>query len=68
MRGRVVSSFVALACIFVFQPQGGRAEQGAMQMVMPDALAALERMGEHLKTLKSIYPGGRDHQRGRSRL
>ena len=51
MRGRVVSSFVALTCIFVFQPQGGRAEQGAMQMVMPDALAALERMGEHLKTL-----------------
>lgn len=50
MRGRVVSSLVAFACIFVFQPQGGR----AMQMVMPDALAALERMGEHLKTLSQF--------------
>ena len=54
MRGRVVSSLVALACFFAFQPQGGRAEQGAARMVMPDALAALERMGEHLKTLSQF--------------
>lgn len=54
MRGRLVSSLAVLACVFVLQPQGGRAEQGAAQMVMPDALAALERMGEHLKTLKQF--------------
>jgi hypothetical protein len=36
------------------QPQNGRAEEGAAQTVMPDALAALERMGEHLKTLKQF--------------
>jgi hypothetical protein len=54
MAGRLVSSLAVLACILVFQPQGGRAEQGAAQMVMPDALAALERMGEHLKTLKQF--------------
>jgi hypothetical protein len=39
--------------MFVLQPQSSRAEQ-AMQMVMPDALAALERMGEHLKTLNQF--------------
>jgi len=53
MNGRVLSNLVALACAFVFQPQSSRAEQ-PMQMVMPDALAALERMGEHLKTLKQF--------------
>ena len=53
MSGRVLSSLVALACTFAFQPQGSRAEQ-TLQMVMPDALAALERMGEHLKTLKQF--------------
>jgi hypothetical protein len=57
MGGRLVSSLAALACLLVFQPQGGRAEQGASQMVMPDALAALERMGEHLKTLKQFTLG-----------
>ena len=54
MRGRLVSSLAVLAYILVLQPQDGSAEEGAAQMVMPDALAALERMGEHLKTLKQF--------------
>jgi hypothetical protein len=54
MAGRLVSSLAVMACILVCPPQDGRAEQGAAQMVMPDALAALERMGEHLKTLKQF--------------
>jgi hypothetical protein len=53
MSGRVLSSLLALACTFMFQPHGGRAEP-TTQMVMPDALAALERMGEHLKTLNQF--------------
>ena len=54
MPGRLVSSLAVLAYILVLQPQDGRAEDGAAQMVMPDALAALERMGEHLKTLRQF--------------
>jgi hypothetical protein len=54
MLGRLVSSLAVLACILVCPAQEGRAEPGAAQMVMPDALAALERMGEHLKTLKQF--------------
>lgn len=51
MSRRVLSSLVALACMLAIQLQESRAQQSAVQMVMPDALAALERMGEHLKTL-----------------
>ncbi len=51
MNARVLSSLVAVLSLCAIQPQASRAEQGAMQMVMPDALAALERMGEYLKTL-----------------
>jgi hypothetical protein len=54
MPGRLVSSLAVFAYILVLQPQDGRAEDGTAQMVMPDALAALERMGEHLKTLKQF--------------
>jgi hypothetical protein len=50
MNFRVLQRLVLLACIAALEPQGGRAEPQA-QMVMPDAVAALERMGEHLKTL-----------------
>jgi hypothetical protein len=53
MSGRLVSSLAVLACILAFPPEAVRAEE-AVQMVMPDALAALERMGEHLKTLKQF--------------
>ena len=48
MSKKVRSNRLVLACTFLFLPHGSRAEQ---QMVMPDALAALERMGEHLKSL-----------------
>lgn len=51
---RLFLPVVALACVLALQPQGGRAEQQDMQMVMPDAVLALERMGEHLKTLKQF--------------
>jgi hypothetical protein len=54
MRGRLVSSLAVLACLLGLPPQASGAEQGAAQPVMPDALAALERMGEHLKTLKQF--------------
>lgn len=54
MNARVLSSLVALVCAFAFQPPDGRAEPGAMQPVMPDAVNALERMGEHLKTLNQF--------------
>ena len=38
------------------EPHSSRADdaQIALQKVMPDALAALERMGEHLKTLSQF--------------
>ena len=54
MNSRIFFSLVALVCVFALQPQGSRAEQARMQRVMPDAVAALERMGEHLKTLKQF--------------
>jgi hypothetical protein len=56
MGRRILMGFAALGCVFVIQPQGSRAEdaQVTMQKVMPDALAALERMGEHLKTLNQF--------------
>lgn len=56
MGRRVVLGLMALACVFEVQSQSSRAEdaQVAVQQVMPDALAALERMGEHLKTLKQF--------------
>jgi hypothetical protein len=56
MGRRVLLGLVALACVFEVQSQSSRAEdaQVAVQQVMPDALAALERMGEHLKTLKQF--------------
>ena len=54
MRARLVSSLAVLACILPLQPQDGRAEEGEAPTAMPDAVAALERMGEHLKTLKQF--------------
>ena len=54
MNARVLSSLFALVCTLPFQSTDGRAEPGAMQMVMPDAVTALERMGQHLKTLKQF--------------
>ena len=56
MGRRVLLSLVALACVFDVRSQSSWAEdaQVAVQQVMPDALAALERMGEHLKTLKQF--------------
>jgi hypothetical protein len=50
MRVQVVMGFVALGCVFAIQPQKSWAD-GPVQKVTPDALAALERMGEHLKML-----------------
>jgi hypothetical protein len=49
---RILTGFV-LGCVFAIQPQSGQADDPkvALQKVMPDALGALERMGEHLKTL-----------------
>ena len=52
MGGRILMGFAALGCVFVIQPHSSRA--GDAQMVMPEALAALERMGEHLKTVKQF--------------
>jgi hypothetical protein len=54
MNARVLSSLVALGCALAFQPPESRAEPSAMQKVMPDAVTALERMGEHLKTLNQF--------------
>jgi hypothetical protein len=54
MNARMVSGQVALVCMLAFHPADGRAEPGTMQMVMPDAVTALERMGEHLKTLNQF--------------
>src|SRR5262245_32095587 len=54
MRRRLVSSLAVLACMLAVAPEGVRGEESAAQMVMPDALSALERMGEHLKTLKQF--------------
>jgi hypothetical protein len=51
MNARVLSSLAALACTFACQLTDGRAEPAAMQKIMPDAVKALERMGEHLKML-----------------
>ena len=56
MGRRVLLSLVALACVYGIQPQGSWAEDAQLssEMVMPDAVAALERMGEHLKTLNQF--------------
>jgi len=56
MGRRVLLSLMTLLCVFATQPLSSRAEnaQVVVQQVMPDALAALERMGEHLKTLKQF--------------
>ena len=56
MGRRVLLSLVALACGYGIPSQSSCAEdaQVSVQMVMPDALAALERMGEHLKTLNQF--------------
>jgi hypothetical protein len=54
MKAQILSSLVALLCGSAFYPADGRAELGAAQMVMPDAVAALERMGGHLKTLNQF--------------
>ena len=56
MGRRVLLSLVALVCVFEVRSQSSWAEdaQVVVQQVMPDALAALERMGEHLKTLKQF--------------
>jgi len=52
----ILMGFAALGCVLAIQPQISRADDTsvAMQEVMPDALAALERMGEHLKTLSQF--------------
>jgi hypothetical protein len=56
MARRILMGFVALGCVFALQPQSSRADDAPVraQKVMPDALAALERMGEHLKTLNQF--------------
>ena len=56
MRRRTLTGFVALICVVAIQPQDSRADDAvvAVQKVMPDALNALERMGEHLKTVKQF--------------
>ena len=56
MRRRTLTGFVALISVVAIQPHGSRAgdREVSVQKVMPDALAALERMGEHLKTVKQF--------------
>jgi hypothetical protein len=56
MSGKMLMGLAAVGCVFVIQPHSSRADdaQIALQKVMPDALAALERMGEHLKTLSQF--------------
>ena len=56
MRRRTLTGFVALICVVAIQPRDSRADDAvvAVQKVMPDALNALERMGEHLKTVKQF--------------
>ena len=53
---RALLGLVVLGCVFALRPESSRAAdtQVTAQMVMPDALAALERMGEHLKTLNQF--------------
>jgi hypothetical protein len=54
MGWRMLTGFVALIC--VLQPQSSRGDDAQVveQRVMPDALAQLERMGEHLRTLNQF--------------
>src|SRR3954470_5749839 len=54
MTMRVLPGLAALACVFAIHSEGSAAQQNEMRMVMPDALAALERMGEHLKALSQF--------------
>jgi hypothetical protein len=55
MRSRLLMGLLALVCVFAIQPQSQAANARAgLKKVMPDALAALERKGEHLKTLKQF--------------
>src|SRR4029079_4947784 len=56
MGGRIFIGLGALVCVFGIQPRSSQAkdEQLTVQKVMPDALAALERMGEHLKTINQF--------------
>jgi hypothetical protein len=53
---RGLLSLVVLGCVSAIGPESSQAGdvQVAAQRVMPDALAALERMGEHLKTLNQF--------------
>lgn len=45
---------LALGSAFFIQPLSAYAEDAPMQKVMPDALGALQKMGEHLKTLNQF--------------
>ena len=54
MSKRVLVGIVALGCVLAIQPQGVQAEDTKVEQVMPDALGALEKMGEHLKTLSQF--------------
>ena len=56
MGRRILIGLVTLGFVLAIQPQTSQANdpQVATQQVMPDALAALERMGGHLKTLKQF--------------
>jgi hypothetical protein len=61
MDRRLLVSAVALGCIVAMQPQGVRAEDTPTEIkkVMPDAMAALAAMGEHLMTLKEFSLGAK---------
>lgn len=54
MNARLFLPLVALVAVPFLHPQALRSEQQEMRTVMPDAVLALERMGEHLKTLKQF--------------
>jgi hypothetical protein len=54
MTARVLWILVAVLSLCAVPPQASRAEENTMQMVMPDALQALERMGEYLKTINQF--------------
>lgn len=53
MNERVLAGLVALLCASAIPPVG-RAQESVPQLVMPEALTALERMGQHLKSLSQF--------------
>ena len=56
MDKRMLMGAVVLGCTMALQPLGARAEDTApvIMKVMPDAMDALTKMGEHLMTLKEF--------------